>query len=133
MSLICFDEAVKTAYQSYLVLLPGRPAVISRLVVLVPVVVQVVLAWCPFTQWEQHFANKTSKNCSLRGEATIFINRPKSIKPNLNPIKPNLKPIKPNPNPNPIKPNLNPIKPNLNPLTPNPNLNPIKPNLNPQP
>ena len=108
MSLICLAEAVETAYQSYLALLPGRPAVISRPVVPVPVVVQVVLAWCPFTQWEQHAANKTSKNCSLRSEATIFINWPKSIKPKLNPIKPNLKPIKPNPNPNPIKPNPKP-------------------------
>jgi hypothetical protein len=45
-------------------------------VVPIPVVVQVVLAWCPFTQWEQHFAQKTTKNCSLRGEATIFINWP---------------------------------------------------------
>ena len=127
MSLICFAEAVETAYQSYLVL---WPAVISQPVVPVPVVVQVVLAWCPFTQWEQHFANKTSKNCSLRGEATIFINRPKSIKPTLNPIKPNLKPIKPRPNPNPypIKPNLNPISPNLNPIKPNANPNPLKPN-----
>ena len=101
MSLICLAEAVKTAYQSYLVLLPGRPAVVSRLVVPVPVVVQVVLAWCPLTQWEQHFVNKTSNNCSIHGEATIFINRTKSIKPNLSPIKPNLKPIKPNPNPLP--------------------------------
>ena len=109
MSLICFAEAVETAYQSYFVLLPGRPAVISQPVVPVPVVVQVVLAWCPFTHWEQHSANKTSKISSLHGEATIFI-KPNlnPIKPNLNPISPNLKPIKPNPNPYPIKPNLNP-------------------------
>jgi hypothetical protein len=72
VSLICLAEAVETAYQSYLVLLPGRPAVISRPVVPVPVVVQVVLAWCPFTQWEQHSANKTSKKCSLQGKAPIF-------------------------------------------------------------
>ena len=58
MSLICLAEAVETACQSYIVLLPGRPAVISRPVVPVPVVVQVVLVWCPFTQWEQHFANE---------------------------------------------------------------------------
>ena len=74
MSLICFAEAVQTAYQS-----PGRPAVISWLVVLGPVVVQVVLALCPFTQWEQHFANKAFKNSSLRGEATISIDWPNAF------------------------------------------------------
>ena len=124
MSLSCLAEAVEKADQSYLALVPGRPAVTSRPVVPVLVVVQVVLAWCPFTQWGQHFVNRTSKNNSLGGEATIFINRPKSIKPNLQPIKPN-------PNPYPIKPNLNPIKPNLNPIKPNPNPNTLKPNLNP--
>ena len=45
MSITCAAEAVETAYQSYLVLLPGRPAVMLWLVVLVSVVVQVVLAW----------------------------------------------------------------------------------------
>jgi hypothetical protein len=52
--------------------LPARPAVISRLVVLVPVVVQVVLARCPFTQSEQHFVKKLSKNCNDQGKAPIF-------------------------------------------------------------
>jgi hypothetical protein len=45
-------------------------------VVLVPVVVQVVLAWCPFTQWEQHFVKELPKNCSLQGKAPIFISWP---------------------------------------------------------
>ena len=53
--------------------LPGRP------VVLVPVVVQVVLAWCPFTQWEQHFVKELPKNCSLQGKAPIFISWPNVI------------------------------------------------------
>ena len=53
--------------------LPGRP---GRPVVLVPAVVQVVLAWCPFTQWEQHFVKELPKNCSLQGGAPIFISWP---------------------------------------------------------